>query len=149
MKTEFLELVFDGDGTVSIKELESVLYSLRIRLKLPEQDINQALIEIDNEGNGTTDLKEYYRYMKGNLGTSLQSNVFYRALFQLSRIRKEFKKFDLDASGYITKSELLQVMHERSGTNFSDEDAQHIFQDSDLNNDGKIDYEEFVVLMTK
>ena len=149
MKKEFLELVFEGDGTVPIKELESVLCSLRVRLKLPEQDIKQALLEIDKDEDETTDLAEYYKYMKGNLGASLQSDVFYRALFQLSRIRKEFQKFDLDASGYITKSELLQVMHERTRKKFSDVDAQHIFQDSDLNKEGKINYEEFVVLMTK
>ena len=149
MKKEFLELDFDGDGSVSTHELESVLFSLRIKLKLNEGDIKRLIKDIDKDGNGNVDLKEYRKYMKGNLATPLHMNILYRALFQLSQIRKEFRKFDIDESGYITKDELLQVVMSRTGTQLSDDELEDIFKDSDLNSDGKIDYEEFVVMMTK
>ena len=79
----------------------------------------------------------------------MRSNVLYRALFQLSLIRKEFQKFDVDNSGYITVDELMQVVSDRTGHRLSDQETEHLFQDADLNDDGKIDYEEFVVFMTK
>ena len=144
-----MELDFDGDGTVSTHELERVLYSLRIKLKLNEGDIKRLIKEIDKDGNGNVDLKEYRKYMNGNTATPLHLNLLYRALFQLSLIRKEFQKFDIDDSGYITKNELLQVVMSRTGAHFSDDELDDIFNESDLNSDGKIDYEEFVVLMTK
>ena len=149
MKKEFLELDFDGDGTISTKELETALYSLRIKLKLTESDIHHTLQEIDKDGNGTIDLNEYYKYMRGNTGTHIRSKIIYRALFQLSLVRKEFQIYDLDGSGYITKDELLQVIHLRTGDHISDQEGQHLFEDIDLNKDGKINYEEFVFFMTK
>ena len=69
MKREFLELDFDGDGTISIDEIERVLHTLRIKLKINELDIQHLLHDIDKDKNGSVDLKEYYRYMKGRDGT--------------------------------------------------------------------------------
>ena len=149
MKDEFLELDFDGDGSISINELERVVHSLRIKLKLKESDIREFLQEIDRDGNGNVDLKEYFKYMKGKIGTPLHSNLLYRILFQLSLIRKDFHKFDIDGSGYITKNELLKVVNLRTNCQLSEEEIDHVFEDTDLNHDGKIDYEEFVILMTK
>ena len=149
MKEEFLELDFDGDGVISINELERVVHSLRIKLKLKESDIREFLQEIDRDGNGNVDLKEYFKYMRGNVGTPLHSNLLYRVLFQLSLIRKDFHSFDIDGSGYITKNELIEVVNLRTNCTLSEEEIDHVFEDTDLNHDGKIDYEEFVILMTK
>ena len=149
MKKEFLELDFDGDGTISTEEIERVLHTMRIKLKINELDIKHLLQDIDKDKNGSVDLKEYYRYMKGKNGTIMKTNLLYRALFQLSLIRKEFQRFDVDGSGYITRDEVLEVLSVRTGTQISDDEATLIFQDADQNQDGKIDYEEFVILMTK
>ena len=149
MKEEFLELDFDGNGLISINELERVVHSLRIKLKLTECEIREFLHEIDRDGDGNIDLKEYFKYMRGNIGTPLHSNLLYRVLFQLSLIRKDFHKFDVDGSGFITKDELLEVVNLRTNCQLSEEEIDHVFEDTDLNNDGKIDYEEFVILMTK
>ena len=148
MKEEFLELDFDGDGSISIDEIKSVLHSLRIKLKLTEGDIQELIHEIDKDGNVYVDLKEYTKYMRRK-GTHLNSNILYRALFKLSLIRKEFDKFDIDGSGYITKDELLYVVNSRKGAKISPEEAENLFENTDLNKDGKIDYEEFVILMTQ
>ena len=149
MKKEFLELDFDGDGTISTEEIERVLHTMRIKLKINELDIKHLLKDIDKDKDGSVDLKEYYRYMKGKNGTIMKTNLLYRALFQLSLIRKEFQRFDVDGSGYITRDEVLEVLSARTGAQISDDDATLIFQDADQNQDGKIDYEEFVILMTK
>ena len=148
MKKEFLELDFDGDGTISTDEIERVLHTLRIKLRINESDIQHLLNDIDKDKNGSVDVKEYYQYMKGKGGTILKTNLLYRALFQLSLIRKEFHRFDVDGSGFITRDEVLQVISARTGTKISEDEAEHIFQDADQNHDGKIDYEEFVILMT-
>ena len=43
----------------------------------------------------------------------------------------------------------MQVISARTEHRLSDEETEHLFQDADLNDDGKIDYEEFVGFMTK
>ena len=101
MKEEFMELDFDGNGLISINELERVVHSLRIKLKLTECEIREFLHEIDRDGDGNIDLKEYFKYMRGNIGTPLHSNLLYRVLFQLSLIRKDFHKFDVDGSLFL------------------------------------------------
>lgn len=57
LKQEFLQLDFDGDGVVSIQELEKVLHSLSGKLNIPECEIQRTLQEIDKDRNGTVDLK--------------------------------------------------------------------------------------------
>ena len=66
-----------------------------------------------------------------------------------SKIRQEFLRFDEDGSGFITQDELLQVVQTRSKVDVSEEQIAQMLKDSDENSDGKINYEEFVILMTK
>ena len=112
-------------------------------------EVEQKFHEIDKDKNGSVDLKEYYRYMKGRDGTILKTNLLYRALFQLSLIRKEFHRFDVDGSGYITKDELVQIIKDRTGSELSEEQLKLMMKDVDENGDNKFNYEEFVTLMTK
>ena len=59
IKVEFVKIDKDGDGQVSTKELESVLRSMRHKLKASEGDIKKALKEIDRDGDGIVDVHEY------------------------------------------------------------------------------------------
>ena len=145
LKKEFLALDVDGDGTITVKELEKVLRSLRGKLKASEADIKKALKEIDKDGDGTIDLEEYVKSRKGKTNQDL----IHRALVQRSKVRKEFERFDKDNSGFITKDELMEVISTRAGVKISPDQIDQMMRDSDENNDGKINYEEFVFLMTK
>ena len=145
MKKEFLLLDADGDGTISVNELGSVLRSMKGKLRASEADIKRALREIDRDGDGTVDLKEYIKHCKNKTNADL----VHRALVQRSNIRKEFERFDEDGSGYITQEELLQVIQARAAVTVTKEQVQRMMADSDDNNDGQINYEEFVLLMTK
>ena len=145
VKQEFLLLDRDGDGTISVDELGTVLRSMRGKLKASEADIKRTLKEIDRDGDGTIDLKEYMSSRKNKTNQDL----VHRALIQRLKIRKEFERFDEDKSGYITKEELMQVIQARAAITVTEEQINRMMQDSDDNNDGKIDYEEFVLIMTK
>jgi calmodulin len=50
-----------------------------------------------------------------------------------------FKKFDKDGNGYVSFEELKKALC-GTGDRMSDEDVRYFFQEADLNNDGKIDY---------
>ena len=59
IKKEFLALDVDGDGDVSIKELEVLLRSVKRRLGMSEKDIRNALSDFDQDGDGTVDIEEF------------------------------------------------------------------------------------------
>ena len=145
MKNEFLQLDLDNDGTITVDELGNCLRSMRVKLKLSEGEIKKTLKEIDKDGNGTIDLKEYMQNMKDKTNKDL----IFRALCQRSFIRKEFHKFDADGSGFITRDELIEVIRSRIGMQLSTYQVDDLLKDNDENDDGKINYEEFVCLMMK
>ena len=52
MKTEFLRLDVDGDGTITVDELANVLRAMRPHLDITEADITRTLKDIDRDGDG-------------------------------------------------------------------------------------------------
>lgn len=69
-----------------------------------------------------------------------------RYSFQSENMKKDFEDIDVNNDRKITKLELrhyLESLHMPS----SDEEIDEIVFEADLNNDGFIDYEEFVIMM--
>ena len=145
LKIEFLKIDADGDGQVSRDELEAVLRSMRGKLKASEGDIKKALRDIDRDGDGIIDLKEYLSSRRNKTNRDL----IHRALVQRLRIRKEFEHFDQDNSGFISKDELIQVLKSRGILQVTADQVDALLKYTDGDGNGKIDYEEFVLLMTK
>ena len=56
---------------------------------------------------------------------------------------------DKDKSGYITKQELLEVLKARGIQTVTLEQIDELLKEIDKDRSGEIDYEEFVLLMTK
>ena len=145
MKNEFLKLDIDGDGSISLEELGKILRSMKGKLKVSEEEIEKVLKEIDKDKDGYIDVKEYF----ANMENSTSKNLIHRALVQRSKARKAFEKFDKDESGFITTEELLEVFEELMGGPVTIDQFENMIQECNKNKDGKINYEEFVVLMTK
>ena len=62
---------------------------------------------------------------------------------------KEFREFDKNGSGFITKEEIRQTLQRRGSSEVgSSAQASTFLKYSDLDDDGMIDYDEFVQLMT-
>ena len=145
MHKEFMGLDADGDGRITVEELGNVLRSMKVKLKLSGSDIKRILGNIDKDGDGTINLNEYFASMEDQT----DKNVLHRVLVLRSKARKEFQKFDKDGSGYITKEEIKEVYEERTGREVTIAQVEEMLKGSDTNSDGKINYEEFAVTMTK
>ena len=145
VKNEFLLLDVDGDGTITVDELAGVLRSMKTELQASDKDIERALKDVDRDGDGTIDLEEYLKSRKYKTNRDL----LHRALVTRSKIRKEFEEYDRDHSGYVTKDELIEVIQTRTGVTITLKQTDKIVQDTDCDEDGKINYEEFVLLMTQ
>ena len=145
LQKEFLDCDADGDGIITVKELGSVLRGLKTKLKVSETEIKKVLREIDQDGDGKINLKEYFDAM----AASTNKNLIHRALLQRSRARKQFEKYDSDGSGYITIEEMKLVFEERTGRKLDMKEVKQMLQETDENDDGKINYDEFLALMCK
>ena len=129
----------------SDEELETLLRSMRIKLRQSESDIRKTLKIIDTNGDGTVDMGE----LNGIIEQYDTDGIIYKALSQRSEIRKEFEKYDRDRSGFITKDELVNVVKDRTGVEVSEKHLERMLKDCDDNDDNQINYEEFCTLMTK
>ena len=145
LQGEFIGLDRDGNGEISVQELETLLRSMRIKLRLSETEIRKSLKIIDTNGDGTIDLVE----LNNIIEQYDTDGVIYKALAQRCEIRREFQKYDSDNSGYITKDELVQVVKDRTGKLMSEKHLEGMLKECDDNDDDQIDYEEFCTLMTK
>ncbi|XP_038892170.1 calcium-dependent protein kinase 1-like [Benincasa hispida] len=133
LKEMFKMIDTDNSGQITFEELKAGLKKFGANLK--ESEIYDLMQAADIDNNGTIDYGE-----------------FVAATLHLNKIEKEdhllaaFSYFDKDGSGFITHDELQQACKE-----FGIEDLQleEMMHEVDQNNDGTIDYNEFVAMMQK
>ena len=142
IKRSFLELDEDGSGEISVQELQSILKDPKLRMS--EEDVKGLMEDFDLDGNGTIDICEFLILMSNRKNR----NLIHRAIVIRTQIRKMFKKLDQDGNGYITRKEFKTVMRKQRGK-YSEKQLDEMLKEADINGDGKIDYDEFVISMTK
>lgn len=81
-------------------------------------------------GNGSIDFEEFVLMMADKLERSNTED----------EIREAFKLFDKDDNGYISVSELKNILTE-TGEKITPEEANELIKAIDKDGDGKIDYE--------
>ncbi|KAL3417991.1 calmodulin [Phlyctema vagabunda] len=126
----------NGDGTISVKELSSVMKSLGQNPS--DAEIEDMINEVDHDRNGTIDFEEFVKMM-----TAPTKDVDFEA-----EMKSAFKVFDHDGSGTISSQEIRRVMTS-FGENLTEEELDSMLKEVDKNGDGSIDYEEFVHFITK
>ncbi|KAF9680780.1 hypothetical protein SADUNF_Sadunf06G0157100 [Salix dunnii] len=133
LKEIFKMIDTDNSGHITFEELKVGLR--RFGATLTEAEIYSLLRAADVDNSGTIDYKE-----------------FIAATLHLHKVEKEdhlfaaFSYFDKDDSGYITIDELQQACNEFG---MDDVHLEEILQEVDQDNDGRIDYNEFVSMMQK
>merc|ERR1712150_357761 len=136
LREAFDEFDKDGSGTISTKELLGVMRS--IGQNPTEDEILNHIVEYDINGDGTIDFDEFCEMM-------LKQS---KDIDQTVEIREAFKIFDRDGNGYIDAKELKDVVT-RMGECLTAEEADEFLQKADTNEDGKLDYNEFLEMLMK
>ncbi|KAI7729010.1 hypothetical protein M8C21_024555, partial [Ambrosia artemisiifolia] len=122
----------DGLKRVGANLKESEIYDLMQAVSLKFIKLAKMLTQADVDDSGTIDYGE-----------------FVAATLHMNKIEKEnhlfvaFSYFDKDGSGYITADELQHACEEFG----IDVPFEELIQDVDQDNDGRIDYNEFVAMM--
>ncbi|KAG8381056.1 hypothetical protein BUALT_Bualt06G0082300 [Buddleja alternifolia] len=133
LKEMFKMIDADNSGQITFEELKAGLK--RVGANLNESEIYDLMQAADVDNSGTIDYGE-----------------FIAATLHLNKIEREdhlfaaFSYFDKDGSGYITPDELQHACQEFG---FDDSRLEEMIREVDQDNDGRIDYNEFVTMMQK
>ena len=124
----------DGDGTITVKELQVVMRS--IGQSTNEAEIRDMINEVDPENEGEVDFDGFMELMAKKMKEGELDEELVEA----------FKTFDKGNKGYYTLEELKEVMH-HYGEKLSDDELKIMFDEIDIDHDGQITFEDFVLMM--
>jgi len=133
----------DGDGKISFEELKESASKDSSKF-LSEEDVNAIFIVGDLNLDGEIDEEEFSKLMIPSISDIVAK--FRYAHRSVEDVRKAFKTYDRDGDGSIDRGELHKALTNYK-FNFSDQEVDIIFAAGDIDNDGTIDFEEFMYLM--
>ncbi|KAF7804210.1 calcium-dependent protein kinase 26-like [Senna tora] len=131
LKEMFKMIDTDNSGQITYEELKDGLK--RFGANIEESEIHHLMLAADVDNSGSIDYAEF-------IAATLHVNKVERE----DNLVAAFAYFDKDGSGYITKDELQQACEE-----FGMEDVEEMMREADQDNDGRIDYNEFVAMMQR
>ena len=128
--------IFDEDvsGTVSTGELASVMRTLG--QDIDEKEVGIMISEVDSDGSGEIDFAEFCTLMARQMEKADPEFEY----------KKAFKIFDKRGDGFIDEAELKHVMT-NIGEEMTDGEITAMIKEADLDNDGKLNYDEFLNIM--
>ena len=129
LKENFQKIDTNGDGMLSLEEVKKAIsHNKGISLS----NVEQIFKSIDTDNSGNIDYTEF-------IAASLDKNIY----LQENKLYEAFKLFDVDGSGKISKDEIAYIL----GTEKKSKEIEKLFKKYDINNDGEIDFKEFVNMM--
>ena len=146
MAKQFVALDIDGDGDISIKELESLLRSIKRKLRMTDKDITKLVSDTDRNGDGRVSIEEFLKMIEiDNVkDRSLKRDIIHKAMIQRAGVRKQFERYDKDGSGAINRQEFKNIVQHRYMSAISEEQLDELMNKADKDRSGLIDYEEFL-----
>ncbi|XP_030562441.1 neo-calmodulin [Drosophila novamexicana] len=125
-----------GSGMISTRELGNLMRSLG--QSPTEAELRDLVNEVDTVGNGEIDFAAFCTLMSKQSHENDSDE----------ELREAFKIFDKDEDGFISPAELRFVMI-NLGEKLTDEEIDDMIREADFDGDGKINYEEFVYMITQ
>lgn len=124
----------DNDGSISTKDLSIVMHALG---QEPTDVLLRDMVnEVDTDGNGGLEFSEFLRMMVRKM----------RLPDLDDELRIIFQVFDTTQTGYLGVQELRTIMRTLN-EKMSDDDLNDMITSCDLDQDGKINFQEFVHMM--
>lgn len=132
LKQMFANMDTDGSGSITYEELKEGL--ARLGSKLSETEVKALMEAADQDGSGSIDYIEF-----------ITATMHRYRLERDDQLYKAFQYFDKDNSGFITTDELETAMRDYG---IADENCiKDILMEVDTDNDGRINFDEFVAMM--
>ena len=135
MKSAFDYFDKNHSGRINVSELAGAMKN--IGRNPSDQEIKDMMSTVDQDSDGFLGFDEFVMIM----GTKSKFPIS-----QDEELREQFRMFDLNGDGVVTKDELKKVLS-GMGEMMTEADVAEMLTKWDLNGDGVIDYQEFVQAM--
>jgi calcium-dependent protein kinase len=132
MMDAFRKIDTDGSGTISIAEFQAALNTSGLQ----DTELNQLWESMDLDKSGLITYSEF-------LAATMEKSIY----AQEDKLWEAFKVFDSDGNGKISEAELKKVLTGDTSPVKTDI-WRNIISAVDKDEDGKIDFNEFCVMMT-
>ena len=123
----------DGSGTLTVDEIVKIMKNFGYPIK--HNEAKKMIDEIDVSGDGELDFEEFV--------TLMEKTTQYIDETDEELVLRAFKSFDKNNDGKITNYEFKYILTQM-GQKMSDEDANLLFEECDLDVNGELDYENFI-----
>ena len=133
LKEVFKAFNKNNDGQIYLEEFKKGLKEIKSQ-NFSEQEISEFFSSIDTDNNNNK--IDYTEFLAANL----EKKIY----LQKERLFEAFYMMDKDNDGKITKNELKSVLQMESA---DDKLIADLMNKADTNNDGVIDYQEFLNFM--
>ncbi|MEQ2243128.1 Calcium-binding protein 5 [Ilyodon furcidens] len=141
LREAFIEFDKDKDGFITCKDLGNLMRTMGY---MPtEMELIELSQNINMNLGGRVDFEDFVELMTPKL---LDETA---GMIGLKELRDAFREFDIDGDGAITSEELRFAMIKLLGEQTSKKEIDEVVKDVDNNGDGKVDFEEFVKMMSK
>jgi len=135
LQRTFQSLDKDGNGVLTKEELIDGYKKVFADKNDAELEVRRIIEEVDINHSGYIDFTEF-----------VVAAMNREKLLSSKKLEQAFSMFDQDGDGFITRSELANVM---GGIELDDSQWKALVEEVDTNKDGKISQEEFMNLLIK
>lgn len=126
----------DGGGEISKDELGELMDTLGI--DATPEEIDAMIAEIDQDGSGSIDFEEFVAVMSRKLNATYTSD----------QVKTAFKVFEGECpSGFVKAENLVRVLTTYGIEKLSDEQAQDLVNQLEVDSNGLINYSVYVDMM--
>ncbi|CAK8694280.1 unnamed protein product [Clavelina lepadiformis] len=129
----------DRDGYINPDELKRALEASGYHLT--DNELDEIIKEVDRNGDGKIDFAEFTRLTNARMKPKDEE------FDDDQHYENAFKVFDKDGNGFIDRDELREVVRSITGDP-TEEELDKLFEEADLNGDGRIDFKEFMQALT-
>ncbi|KAJ8309793.1 hypothetical protein KUTeg_011658 [Tegillarca granosa] len=136
VKKAFSKYDENGDMKISIREAKNVLKDMGYKNPTVD-DVKKWMKEA-----GDKDLADADGYLSFKEFELLIRRIISSIEYEEAQMRAQFRNFDLDGNGSISKDELKLILSE-SGHERAEEMAKELIDEADEDGNGEIDYKEF------
>jgi calcium-dependent protein kinase len=137
LKEFFKEIDKSGDGRLTKSELKKGFGSI-MKNDAMMKDFDKVFMQINTDGSDYIDYNEFIRACSN-----------YDDLMSENMIKEAFQHFDVDKSGYLDNEELRKALGVVGNSEQEKKILKKILDQTDLNKDGKISFDEFKNLILK